>query len=152
MACLAVSVTLGLVACGDDGSRTTVIGDAKPAIEYNVSGGIAGISEHLTIFSDRKATLASGYGPDRSTARFDVTDAEFANLRDKLDAARLDSLPKPGPTGCADCFEYRVSYQGIEYSADDVSLPDRLGPTIAALNAIIAAHGKDAGASVLGGK
>jgi hypothetical protein len=118
-----------------------------------VGGGLAGISERLQILSDRSALLTSGpRATSHSTSRFDITDAEYAGLRDKLDAAGLDSLPKPGPTGCADCFEYRISYQGIEYSADDASLPDRIRPAINALNDVIATHGKDAGASVLGGK
>jgi hypothetical protein len=149
---LAAVVALGLAACGEGGGASTGIEDAKPAIIFRVSGGLAGISEELQILSDRTAILTSGRRADiTSTSHFSITDAEYANLRDELNAAKLDSLPKPGPTGCADCFEYRISYHGT-YSADDVSLPARLRPAINTLSGLIATHGKDAGASILGGK
>jgi len=154
-ACLALSVTLGLAACGDGGPTT--VSEAKPeitklAVTYSVSGGIAGISEQLVVQPDGQADLTSGSRQGRSTGHFQLADAEFANLKDKLDAAGLDSLPKPKPTGCADCFEYKIGYGNTTYSADEASLPGRLAPAIAALNDVVAAHGKDAGASVLGGK
>jgi len=72
--------------------------------------------------------------------------------RSVLGRTALDSLPKLAPSGCADCFEYTIDYAGVRYAADESNLPDRLRPVITSLNDLIAAHGKDAGASVLGGK
>lgn len=158
-ATLAMALALGLAACGGYGgtssSTGTGIEDAKPVIIYSVSGGLAGIAERLQILSDRSAILTSGVGPGaavRSPAKFELTDAQFAGLRKALEAAKLDSLPKLAPSGCADCFEYTIDYAGVHYAADESNLPNRLRPVITTLNDLIAAHGKDGGASVLGGK
>lgn len=139
----------GLAGCGGGGASNTAE-TAEPLITYRVSGGIGGISQRLTIFSDRSATLAGGRGPYRSTDRFTLAKAELSSLAAKLEVARLDSLPKPRPSRCADCFEYGLEYRGASYDANDVSLSDRVTPVITALNAIIAAHGRS-GAAPAGG-
>ena len=154
---LFVAVSLGLVACGDGGDSSTGAPSSRPLVTFTVTGGIAGISERLVIDQDGSATLTTGYRPaDQSTARFKLSSSELTALTDKLDAAGLDSLPKPKPTGCADCFEYTIAYGGTTYSADDVSLPEHLKQVVEALNHVIKANSKDSGLpgrfAVFGGK
>lgn len=156
-AAAALAVAVGLGACGSSDSSsdgtTTTEPDRAGLIAYAVTGGIAGISERLVIEVDGNATLVSGFKPgQQSTARFTLPDAELNDLRDKLEAADLPSLPKSPETGCADCFEYTLTYDGTTYAADDVSIAARTDPVIQALNRLIANHATSAAAGMLDGK
>jgi hypothetical protein len=150
---LAIGLTPG---CGDSNSTGTVTSQPDPSgvIKYEITGGLAGIQERLVIQPAGDATIVSRQTPDgQSGTRFSLSASAGAALRKTVGDAHLDTLPKAsGPTGCADCFEYSITYGDMTYAADDSSIAGRAKPVIAALNEVIAEHGKDAGAALLAGK
>jgi hypothetical protein len=103
-----------------------------------VTGGIAGVSEELRVDRDGGAELRTGVPPsDSRTARFRLSPQVLARITRTLDAAKIESLPARPPTGCADCFQYRLSYRGTSYSADESDEPPRLRAAISAIDRLI---------------
>ena len=62
------------------------------------------------------------------------------SLQRSLARADLDSIPPPGPGGCADCYAYNLRYQGHHIELEEVDVPPRLRAVFDQIDAIIAAH------------
>lgn len=124
------------------GATTTVKTPASKAqIDFQVTGGIAGVNQKLSVAPDGRANVTTGFRQGASKQRFQLSDTELADLRDKLVAADIGHLPKPPPSGCSDCFEYSIQYLGLSYRADQISIPKPLQPAIAALTKLVSEHG-----------
>ena len=117
--CLVV-LALGLGACGDDDEVTTEpSGSNGPLVSYERTGGIAGLSESLTVAEDGQAELGVGQ-PDPATTEFGVADAELESLRATVEAADLGGVSLPGgPSACADCFVYEIETEAGAVTYDD---------------------------------
>jgi hypothetical protein len=125
-ACLAATLFAGAV--GPAAARSTVV-------KFERSGGFAGFDDHLTVFSDRRYVARSRDGAAR---RLRLSVKGMRALRHDLDAAHLDRpLPAPGPSGCADCFEYTITYHGHRVSLSEDKVPDRMRAAIARLSRIV---------------
>ena len=61
-------------------------------------------------------------------------------LERALRQAGFASLEDPGPSGCADCFEYEIRYRGHSLEVDESEMPPALEPVIGELEAIVTAH------------
>jgi hypothetical protein len=68
---------------------TTATADAKVLVRYDVSGGLAGISERLVIDGDRSARQT---GRRAGARAFNVSAKQMRALRRELKAARFSSL------------------------------------------------------------
>jgi hypothetical protein len=109
--------------CGGDATTTKEPEQpqAGPLVAYSRSGGVAGAQEQLRIERDGEATV-SEYGGEPHP--FQLGDGELALLESELAAADFEAIETdPGPTVCADCYVYAVTYEGHPYSYDDLVQP-----------------------------
>ena len=87
---------------------------AKTLVSFTQSGGIAGISDSVTVTTTGHVVV-DGHGTDRSHR---LRAATLRELRKMLSEARWDRA-SPGSSRCADCFEYVVRYHGHRAKYDD---------------------------------
>jgi hypothetical protein len=83
-------------------------------VSFTQSGGIAGISDSVTVTTTGHVVV-DGRGADRSHR---LRAATLRELRRMLSEARWDRA-SPGSSRCADCFEYVVRYHGHRAKYDD---------------------------------
>ena len=110
---------------------------APPAVvvDYQRTGGIAGLDERIVIFDNGVAVIS------QKTASTEITlnqtdleqitgifnEAQFSMLQGNYTARR----------GAADYFRYTISYHGKTVIAEDSAIPPSLQPVIADMNRII---------------
>ena len=113
-------LALVLGACGDDDETATTEPTADgELVAYERTGGIAGLSESLTVSEDGQAELRMGQ-PEPATSEFELTDAELESLRSEVEAAELGGVSLPGgPSACADCFVYEIETAAGAVTYDD---------------------------------
>jgi hypothetical protein len=135
---LAVAL-LAVAGCGgDSGPTNSAPPSHRSLLQLNVTGGKAGVFEELRVDRDGAAELSTGARTSgQRTAHFRLPPQVLAHITAALDAAKIGSLPARPPTGCADCFEYRISYRGTSYSADQSKEPLRLRAAISAIGRLI---------------
>ena len=134
-----LALTLPVAGCGDDDDAPSEA-PSGVLVEYQRGGGLAGVLEELRIQRDGSATLI--VGPDRTRTTFDLDDAQLEQLESDLEAADLsDPEEPPGDPVCADCFGYRIEYEGQEATWDDITRPsDSLQDIASDLDEIVADH------------
>src|SRR3712207_6493318 len=94
------ALALPAAGCGDEADAP---GESPTGVlvEYQRSGGIAGVIEELRIDRDGTATLI--VGPDRRRSNFALDEAQLTQLESDLEAADLsDPGEPPGDPVCAD--------------------------------------------------
>ena len=100
-------------------------GAATRLVRYDVSGGIAGISERLVVDRDGNARQSGD-----TTRRFKVSSAQLRKLKRELEAARFGSLKRSYEPDeqVFDGTTQSVRYKGFEVSVyTGADVPDRLG-------------------------
>ncbi len=109
-------------------------------IEYNRTGGLIGLDDHLTIDKEGNAVLKS----KNSQAAF-ILDAETLNvLETSLNKAAFTKLNKsylplkPGN----DLIQYSLTYNGYTVQMVDTAVPEIMQPILESLNQIVQNRGK----------
>jgi hypothetical protein len=109
-------------------------------IEYNRTGGLIGLDDHLSIDNEGNALLKR----KNSQATFKL-DAETLNhLEDSLNDAAFTTLNKsysPSLQG-NDLIQYSITYNGHTVRMMDTAVPEILQPILESLNQIIENRGK----------
>ena len=133
-----VLVIAALVLTGCLGFRNIplpVPGGPVLLVDYQRSGGIAGLSDRLVVF-DNGAGLVSSRTTSReiqlnATELEQITTifakAKFADLEGNYTSRR----------GGADLMQYSISYRGMTVNTEDTAVPADLEPVIADLNRIL---------------
>jgi hypothetical protein len=100
--------------CGGEADAKTLSGP----VGYGKAGGIAGITQKLTIHTDGRAVASSS----QSKRSFRLTKAQLKSLTTAVGKAKLSKTksPKDNVEG-ADGFGYRVSYRGHKVTWSDFS-------------------------------
>ena len=111
---------------------------AQWAIQFNRSGGFAGVSESLTLDSGGSLMVQS----ERPAVNVRKTiSGDQVNAIGELLVRACPFEMKPNDAGCADCFLYKLDVQmdGKTYVmlATDVTLTEDLHPLISTLNQIL---------------
>jgi hypothetical protein len=125
-------VALVLVAAASGCAKPT---SASVFLEYQRSGGFAGLDDRLLITPNGNATLTR----HSQRTEFVVTRAALDQLQTLLEQAgfaRLSGEYLPARTG-ADLLEYMISYQGHTVRTKDTAVPEALQPVLEALNRVI---------------
>jgi len=111
------------------------------AIFYQRSGGFAPSTSTLIVRPGRQAiAAASGGRGGESRVEFTISRRKVLALERGLRRAGFFSIEDPGPSGCADCFEYEIRYRGHSVEVDEAEMPARLEPLIGELEAVVTAH------------
>jgi hypothetical protein len=120
--------------------------EAPPSVDlvtlsYERSGGLRPTSERLVIRTGRRAKASVKVGSEAHAASFKVGVKAMRSLRAALERADFQAIVSPGPNpSCADCFLYAIRYRGHQVRFDEAGVPEGLGPVVARLERMIAAH------------
>jgi hypothetical protein len=107
-------------------------------LEYQRTGGIAGIDDRLVIDSTGKAALTR---KDQEFS-FSLSADELKALQNELVAANFGQLADdytPGQPG-ADLFDYRLTYDGHTVHMVDTAVPEAMQPILDMLYQLIEAN------------
>ncbi|MGH9279364.1 MAG: hypothetical protein ACRD12_14820 [Acidimicrobiales bacterium] len=107
-------------------TRPPVLGSP---VSYNITGGIAGVNDRLTIAPDGAATFQSA----SKTITFTVARAQLMRLASALTAADFPTLQSVYGFAMPDGFEYRVSYAGKTVLIFGSAEPAKLRPALTIL-------------------
>ncbi len=123
-----------LAACGGDPPIPR--GTATPVIVLVRSGGIAGLTDRVSVDASGVATVVSDRGATPSTRT--LTSSELATLRAALERSRIASLDRNYlDPRAADAYQFDVTYQGVTVTADEGVVPARLRPVVEQLTKLI---------------
>ena len=133
-----VLVVAAIVLTGCLGVKTPPV--SRPAaptlfIDYQRSGGIAGVNERLVIF-DNGVTLVSS----RTTSReILLNQSDLEQISALFDAAQFTMLEGnyTSRRGGADFMQYSISYKGKTVNTEDTSIPPSLEPVIKGMDLIL---------------
>jgi len=134
-------VVVAVLLSGCIGQKTQTVPEPAPSVfvEYQRTGGIAGMEAHLVIF-DNGAGVISGRSAntdivlnktaiDRISAL--LNDAQFSMLQTNY----------PAPRGGADLVKYSISYRGKTVTVEDTAIPPAIQPVLDELNRIAGSAG-----------
>jgi heat shock protein HslJ len=112
-----------------------VTDEPAPLIEYSRVGGIAGLDDHLVLFSNGSGTVTRR-GMTRSVR---VPQPLMEDLISHITAADFPSLNDryPAPVEGADYFTYTLTSGGKKVVTEDTGIPPLLVPIINTLNDIV---------------
>jgi hypothetical protein len=111
------------------------------AISYLRSGGIAFSTSRLVVRPGRRAVAETGGSrAGENRVSFQIPRGRVLALERGLRRAGFGQIADPGPTTCADCFEYEIGYRGHRLSIDESQMPDRLGEVVGELESIVTAR------------
>jgi hypothetical protein len=128
---------LALLAAGCGGQSS---GDGDALVTYERGGGIAGVSERLVVDTGGTARLSVG-DSDQAERRFALADQELERLRSDLEAADFAGIDVGSGLGCADCFDYEITYAGETTSFNEAAeVPDSVREVTGQLGQIVEAH------------
>jgi len=122
-----------LVGCGARSKEDVML-------EYQRTGGIAGLDDRLVVQADGKATLTR----KDEHSEIKLTSRQISTLKQQLEEAEFRSLKgiyEPETEGY-DLFEYELTYRGHTVRAFDGAIPEALRPLLDSLNAIVQAEYK----------
>jgi len=134
----AILVVTAVVLSGCLGTKTLPVPDpAEPTlfVDYQRSGGIAGLNDRLVIFDNGVALVSS-----RTTSReIQLNRSDLEQISTVFKAAQFTALEGnyTSPRGGADLMQYSISYQGRTVNTEDTAIPPALEPVIGELNRIL---------------
>jgi Emfourin len=109
------------------------------SIEFQRTGGFAGLAQSLTIHSDGQATYEDMRNDRVETAALGASDLD--ELRALIDSTGFFSQPTPQEAPCADCFNLSITVtvagQTHTVEAVDIGLEASLQPLVARLAALL---------------
>lgn len=125
---------------GCTGFKTPSVSRAAPPaifVDYQRSGGFAGVSDRVVIFDNGVMLLSDGRSNTESSLNQTqlerigavFTTAKFAELEGNYTSGR----------GGADLFQYSISYHGKTIRTEDTAIPPPLQPVIDEMDSILAA-------------
>lgn len=123
------------------GTSTTPSTDSNVLLEYSRTGGIAGMNDHLIIYTNGKAVYT---GRSKTPVEFTLDQSKLNELTDLLAKAQFTQLAgEYMPKGTVmDAFTYVITYKGHSVRTQDTATPDVLQPVIGALGKIIQENSK----------
>jgi hypothetical protein len=133
-----VLVVTALVLTGCLGVKTPAApGPANPAlfVDYQRTGGIAGVNDRLVIFDNGVALVSS-----RTTSREIVLNqSDLEHISGIFDAGQFAMLEGnyTSRRGGADLMQYSITYQGKTVITEDTAIPPSLEPVITDMNRIM---------------
>jgi hypothetical protein len=140
LALLAVAA-LDAGGCGSASTSTEESSTAHPAsgplVRFEREGGIAFSRIRVVVDRDGTAAVLTAATPStRRAAHVSLSADELGRLRRLIAAVPLATLPPSAPSGCADCYRYRLAYGGRRYVTDEASIPSRLRPLVAEIESV----------------
>ena len=133
-----VLIVTALLLTGCIGTKTLPVPNpAEPTlfVDYQRSGGIAGVNDRLVVFDNGAALVLS-----RTTSReIQLNRSEREQISHIFEAAQFTALEGnyTSPRGGADFMQYSISYKGKTVNTEDTAIPPALEPVIEEMNRIL---------------
>jgi hypothetical protein len=133
-----VLIVTALLLAGCLGTKTLPVpNSAEPTlfVDYQRSGGIAGVYDRLVIFDNGAALVSS-----RTTSReIQLNQSELEQISNIFEAARFTALEGnyTSPRDGADFLQYSISYKGQTVNTEDTAIPPALEPVIEEMDRIL---------------
>lgn len=121
MRTILVLLALGLAACGEARERAADPPQIGPLVIFEQRGGYASQPRRLVVAADGSARLTVTTGTAVTHRSFALSATDRTQLEQALSDARGVRARKP-PGGCADCFEYLVRADGVDFDIDEFAL------------------------------
>jgi hypothetical protein len=142
---IAIGIVLLLIAMAVAGcvqeSVPQTTSDPGPGIliDYQRTGGIAGVDDHLVIFENGAAVISSRNGTGYQV----ISKGDLEQLKQIfLSAGFSDLSPSYGiPSRGADYFTYQITFREKTVTVAQAGVPPALEPVIRALDGIVATGG-----------
>ncbi len=107
---------------------------ARTLVTFHKTGGFAGVDARLSVGTSGTAVIRTrGNDPVRHKLRART----LTRLKQLIADAHLEQPIDRTPTGCADCFAYRIHARGHTVSFDESRVPKRLGPLLSELGRLL---------------
>lgn len=108
-----------------------------PLISFEREGGLAYSRIRVAVDRGGEARIVTSATPGGTRRRkVSLDDGDLARLRRLIADVPLSKLPRSAPSGCVDCYAYRIAYGGAHYATDEANVPHALRPVIAAVEAV----------------
>jgi hypothetical protein len=125
---------LMLAGCGGQSDAATL----SSTLSYARDGGIAGVSERLSIAKDGRSRVSGGR---KGTRSFRLPRKELDRIGRLVEAADLEHAKGSKDFTAADAFVYSIRYRGHKVEFDDPSIPDQLTDLLSALGTVVERYG-----------
>lgn len=133
---LILFLLLFFAGCTEDNTPSTEVPPPPGVlVDYQRTGGIAGVSDHIVVFSDGQVVYSTRQGSgayilspgDLDILRGLIRDADIPSLKDEYPA------PQPG----ADYFAYTLVVGNRMITTETTGIPEPLSPVIITLDGLI---------------
>jgi hypothetical protein len=122
------------VGCGSaDAGTVPAHADAAPLVSYERTGGIAGVDDRVEVSGGGAVTVRHRDGAKHRTR---LSARRLRALRRALTAAHFERPVAAGPTGCSDCFFFRLRHGGHTLSFSQLAAPARVNGVLDILTAL----------------
>ncbi len=130
-----ICLLLAILLSGCMGSKKSDI-----ILEYNRTGGLIGLDDHLTIDNEGNAVLKR----KNSQAAFKLDVETLKHLEASLNNAAFTKLNKSYLTlqQGNDLIQYSITYNGYTVQMVDTAVPEIMQPILESLNQIVQNRGK----------
>ena len=133
-----VLIVAALLLTGCIGTKTLPVPNpAEPTlfVDYQRSGGIAGVNDRLVVFDNGAALVVS-----RTTSReIQLNQSELEQISHIFEAAQFTALEGNYTSlrGGADFMQYSISFKGKTVNTEDTAIPPPLEPVIDEMNRVL---------------
>lgn len=136
--CMVLVVTALMLAGCIGGKTPAVTAPATPTlfVDYQRSGGIAGVNDRLVIFDNGVGLVSS-----RTTSREILfNQSELEHISAVFETGQFQALEGNFTSlrGGADLLQYSIRYQGKSVNTEDTAIPASLEPVIHEMDRILA--------------
>jgi hypothetical protein len=123
---------LALAGCGGESDAATL----QQALSYARTGGIAGVSDHLSVQPNGHAKVTTRKG----AKSFTLSKSERKALTGAVAAADLTHQKVVSGLDVPDAFNYVVRYGSHKVAFNDANMPRELKKLVAELNRLVKQH------------
>lgn len=133
-----VLIVTALILAGCIGTKTLPVPNpAEPTlfVDYQRSGGIAGVNDRLVVFDNGAALVSS-----RTISReIQLNRSELEQIARVFEAAQFTAFEGnyTSSRAGADFMQYSISYKGKTINTEDTAIPPALEPVIVEMNRIL---------------
>ena len=133
-----ILIVAALLLTGCIGTKTLPVPNpAEPTlfVDYQRSGGIAGVNDRLVVFDNGAALVVS-----RTTSReIQLNQSELEQISHIFEAAQFTALEGNYTSlrGGADFMQYSISFKGKTVNTEDTAIPPPLEPVIDEMNRVL---------------
>jgi hypothetical protein len=125
---------LALAGCGGESDAATL----RQALSYARTGGIAGVSDHLSVQTDGHAKVTTR----RGAKSFTLSKSEQKALSGAVSTADLTHEKVTSGLDVPDAFNYVLHYGAHKLAFNDANMPKDVKKLVAELNELVQRHGR----------